>query len=573
MTARLFGVRLAVGFLTALTTGCLGPPQQKGKWIHDYEPLSDAFGYVIELEQGWTDVTQQSFYNTPQGSQIMPYSWILALEQAGGETRFIEPENIERYRYISRKASSGNPDALPVGWTKGRDSAGKDWFGLSCSACHTAQIEYVIPGTKQLMAIRIDGAPTSADFSLMNLELVAALQRTVSDTVKFDRFAAAVLPKGASDNAKAALKGEIRSQADALDTRNSINHTDVAYGFGRIDAIGFIFNQVMSTLPGMPQNAKPSDAPASYPFLWGTDQSSVVQWTGFSANASGVGVLIRNGGEVIGVYGKVQLSDSKTYASSLLIENLGRLENWVRELNSPKWPQDVFPRIDAAKAAKGEVLYAVRCAQCHQVIPRDKAIETAYKAVITPIDELGTDPGELNNLGRMYEAGLFAGKKVAVIAGDEIPDPTTGLDPLINSVVGALLHHPEETLRSLLKEHATHSLSSANNNGYKGRPLNGIWATAPYLHNGSVPNLYEILLSPEQRSKTFVLGSRMYDPIRVGYAMDQSSTTGAGYRPFTFDTSLKGNSNVGHEYGTRKPADGGLTEEQRWQLVEYMKTL
>lgn len=68
MTARLFGVGLAVGFLTALTTGCLGPPQQKGKWIHDYEPLSDAFGYVIELEQGWTDVTQQSFYNTPQGS-------------------------------------------------------------------------------------------------------------------------------------------------------------------------------------------------------------------------------------------------------------------------------------------------------------------------------------------------------------------------------------------------------------------------------------------------------------------------------------------------------------------------
>ena len=207
------------------------------------------------------------------------------------------------------------------------------------------------------------------------------------------------------------------------------------------------------------------------------------------------------------------------------------------------------------------------------MIPRNEAIKTAYKAVITPIDELGTDPGELNNLSRTYEAGLFAGKKVVVLAGDKIPDPTTGLNPLINSVAGSLLHHAEESLKSLIKEHATHTGSSDDNQGYKGRPLNGIWATAPYLHNGSVPNLYEILLPAEERSKTFVLGSRMYDPIRIGYAMDQSSTTGAGYAPFTFDVSLKGNSNAGHEYGTKKPADGGLTDEQRWQLVEYMKTL
>ena len=363
----------------------------------------------------------------------MPYSWLLALEQPNSEARFIEHENVERYRYISRKASTGNPDALPVGWTKGKDSADKEWFGLSCSACHTTQIEYVIPEAKQLVAIRIDGAPTLADFNLMNLELVEALQRTVGDADKFERFAAAVLPEGASENAKEALKGEIESQTDALDTRNKINQTEVHYGFGRIDAIGFILNQVMSTLPGMPQNAKSSDAPASYPFLWGTDQSSVVQWTGFAANASGAGVLIRNGGEVIGVYGKVQLSDSDTYASSMLIENLGRLENWVRELSSPQWPQDVFPKIDAAQAAKGEVLYADQCAQCHQVIPRNEAIKTAYKAVITPIDELGTDPGELNNLSRTYEAGLFAGKKVVVLAGDKIPDPTTGLNPLVNS--------------------------------------------------------------------------------------------------------------------------------------------
>jgi hypothetical protein len=79
------------------------------------------------------------------------------------------------------------------------------------------------------------------------------------------------------------------------------------------------------------------------------------------------------------------------------------------------------------------------------------------------------------------------------------------------------------------------------------------------------------LLPVQQRSKSFTLGSREYDPVRVGYALDQA-TTGAGYTPFTFDVSLRGNHNTGHEYLTKK--DGTpFTDEERWQLVEYMKTL
>lgn len=557
-----------------LAVGACSAPPQKGPEIHTGEPEKNAPGYVMELEQGWTDDTQQMFYNTPQGSEIMPYSWILALEQSGSTARFLAPKNIERYRYLVRNKSAGNPDALPVGWTKGADSAGKDWFGFTCAACHTTELEYVIPESKQKMVMRVNGAPTLADFNLMNLELVEALRALATDEAKFARFASAVLPQGASDSAKAALRGEVATQADVLDTRNKINHSDVPYGFGRIDAIGFILNQVMSTLPGMPENAKPSDAPASYPFLWGTDQSSVVQWTGFAANLDGAGTLIRNGGEVVGVYGKVELTKNLTYASSLHIENLGKIENWVRELNSPEWPTKVFGAVDKEKAAAGEALYAKLCSQCHQVIPRDKAIKTGYVANITPLDEIGTDPGELANLGREYKAGIFAGKKTEGVAGDKIPDPTSGLNPLINTVAGSLLHHGEETFKALLEEHATITKTGSDTKpGYKGRPLNGVWATAPFLHNGSVPNLYEILLPADQRSKSFVLGSRLYDPVRVGFSMDQPATAEA-YTPFTFDVSLKGNSNSGHEYGTQaKDGAPALTEDQRWQLVEYMKTL
>jgi hypothetical protein len=94
---------------------------------------------------------------------------------------------------------------------------------------------------------------------------------------------------------------------------------------------------------------------------------------------------------------------------------------------------------------------------------------------------------------------------------------------------------------------------------YKGRPLNGIWATAPYLHNGSVPNLDELLKRPGDRKKQFRIGSREFDVDKVGFAIDQGD--------FLFDTTLPGNSNAGHDYG------GELNEDDRLDLIEYMKSL
>ena len=105
---------------------------------------------------------------------------------------------------------------------------------------------------------------------------------------------------------------------------------------------------------------------------------------------------------------------------------------------------------------------------------------------------------------------------------------------------------------------------------YRARPLDGIWATPPFLHNGSVPNLYELLLPEEQRSKTFFLGTREFDVKRVGYV--SSNFQGA----FGVNTTTVGNANTGHQF-TNKPGRGvigpELTDSQRWALVEYLKSL
>ena len=94
---------------------------------------------------------------------------------------------------------------------------------------------------------------------------------------------------------------------------------------------------------------------------------------------------------------------------------------------------------------------------------------------------------------------------------------------------------------------------------YKARPLNGIWATAPYLHNGSVPNLWALLQPVAQRPARFFVGSREFDPVRVGQVSEQG--------PSLLDTSLPGNSNRGHLAGTTLP------EADKRALLEYLKTL
>ena len=108
--------------------------------------------------------------------------------------------------------------------------------------------------------------------------------------------------------------------------------------------------------------------------------------------------------------------------------------------------------------------------------------------------------------------------------------------------------------------------------GYKARPLNGIWATAPFLHNGSVPTLYDLLSPASERPKKFYLGNLEFDPERVGYRTEAKKGT------FKLDTSIPGNLNIGHEFrGSTGDTEGvigrALAPGERMALIEFLKTL
>ncbi|NOT13510.1 MAG: hypothetical protein HOP23_17075 [Methylococcaceae bacterium] len=383
-------------------------------------------------------------------------------------------------------------------------------------------------------------------------------------------------------------------------------------------------------------NANPANAPVSFPFLWDTPQHDFVQWNGVADNNPGghlgfLGPLSRNTGEVLGVFATFDLKKQPGdigYRSSAVQRNLIRLEEHLVSLESPLWPEGILPAIDRTLAKKGQQIFSeYKCNLCHgnPAAFNRSSSERRVIAQFASLPNLGTDPTmAVNAVSYQGDSGLFKGEMMiesTTVFGDKTPV----LAALQKTTAGVILEtdHDKSFFRrgiekiydffvaftsNPIKKTEHHVDFEINNTvpdsllAYKGRNLNGIWATAPYLHNGSVPNLYELFMpscsdaemasGKQCRSNHFTVGSREFDPVKVGLvSKDRSSYPGL----FEFDTSLPGNKNTGHQYAAGvtpiiKLDDNGkpvrnstgqfetetlppITEADRKALVEYLKTL
>jgi len=604
---------LTVAFAgTLLTTTLIGCSYQYLGIKSEPIAMSKAVGEIAErvtLEQGWSTDTRNKFWFTGQGSQIMPYRWFMWLEQPDNEQLFRDSAHMEALRYLPMAASRNNIGGLPIGFALHQNQkSGTAWVGMTCAACHTNQIDY--NDTK----ILVEGAPTLANFVKFFEKLNLSMARTLSETSKFERFAKKVLQQQYSPATAVTLKEEMKQVALMMSNRQAVNELPADYpedftSYGRLDAFGNIQNAGTAFALHDLTNKNFPTGPVSYPFLWGTHQSDVVQWNASAPNTPIIGPLVRNIGEVVGVFGGLDIKKAPwfqrligkkvRYSSTVDIMGLGKLESWVKTLRSPQWPEQYLPAIDDVKSAQGEAVYAAQCASCHQVIARDKELEH-YTANQTLISELGTDPTTSNNAScHMAKTLILQGTKERILIGDTFQVTDNAIDIPVNGVVGLVLKDIPLALKagniaertddqghkiSLLKEFGhliSQHIKSRSKRAdaaeidckdgtydagvYKGRPLNGIWATAPYLHNGSVPNLYQLLQKPQLRVDQFWVGSREFNPVTVGF---KSSAGLSEFRVKAQDGSIMaGNSNLGHRYGT------DLSNDQKWQLIEYMKTL
>jgi len=537
----------------------------------------DSANKVVRLDQGWTVADSDWFYRTTQGSQLLPYAFFLALEQADAPALFRDAHNMQKYRFLPQRPSSTNPDGLPIGFVADAESglprdllADRRSVGFTCAACHTTNINY--KGT----ALRVDGTAALINMAGFLTDLSAALEATVNDDAKFDRFAARVLGNGAKAAKKTSLRSALRASAEQHSAYNTLNRSDLADGFGRLDAFGRIFNNALMLVD--PHNGIKANAPARFPQLWDTPRLDFVQWTGVASNA-GVGSLVRNIGQMVGVFATIDPGDpppSAGYYSSVNLPNLRALERQLKRLKSPVWPENVLPPIDHRLAAAGRELFVRDCRSCHHDIERNgkDRVQTTRLSIAT----VRTDPLVAENLiNARGNTGFLAGTKQDVYFGRVLGPTDTAFHITRNTVLHMFFGKLAPRLHNKAMRHVDAGDSGPAGPGdraaiaqhsknepqlqYKARPLNGIWAVPPFLHNGSVPNLYEMLLPANRRSRQFSLGRREFDPVKVGLVTEPAEGT------FLFDTTPKGNTNAGHEFGAH------LSEEERWQVVEYLKSL
>lgn len=531
---------------------------------------------ILYIANGWSQAERDQYYHLAEGSELMPYALLANLKSVRTGKPFLQ--DMERFGFLPDHAGPANPDGLPVGLTlsgsRNAGTAGMEIVGFNCAACHVGELTY------RGQRVRLDGAPALVNLQGYQVEFKDSLDATMKNPPALVALVVAMekqrnTPGTPSDDsagkytAEPAVQsaGDVNAAPDADTSFHSVSSAvadttrpaagptfeerlkdDIAIlkarlaylkngkllidgtepGPGRVDAFGAARNLLFA------QYAMKMQSPVSFPFIWSVPdnigrKAADFIWIHYDGNTNSI--LERNIGQALGL-GAV--FNPKTYESTLRIANLHQLELLTHKLQPPKWPTDVLGPIDEAKAEKGEQIFNQKCAGCHQ----DKLFTQM---------QMGTDPNRANSFGQPVGkvpfpkavAPILDGLKKKAFADDAIsPAEQASMDA--NPVVWRA---PAQ---------------------YLARPLNGVWATSPYLHNGSVPTLDD-LLHPDRRPARFAVGNREFDPVKIGYRSDLDA---AGPNVWVYDTAQPGNSNIGHSgdaFGTTLP------EDQKSALIEYLK--
>jgi hypothetical protein len=561
---------LLVGTLLGLFGGCSTPPPAEPA-----KPETVVTGVTAPLEDyhtGLSDADRQEFYHLSEGGEILPLAMLRALKRSrtprdgAGDTLMPFTQNLERYGFIPDAVGGQNPIGLPVGMTVARSRlTNRVMVGFNCTTCHVGEL------WKDGRRVRIDGGPNMIRLNDMFGDVKTELDATLKDTGRRERFLAGVVGYKRDDDerfpADRTIADRVKDLKSDLDTAQAFKGyieampllkemSTVVNGYGRVDAFGVARNLLFG---GNEKNRRPQNAPVSLSYIWGIENTHWLQW-GANMNS----VMERNIGQSLGV-GAVFNPD--TFATTSRLDNLNKLEHLAYKITPPSWPS-AFGPIDGAKAARGRELYDRACANCHE-----KPFEVDANGLVTyqlfKLSEVGTSPLAAQNFDqtvvvdgkelRFAEAafGALENLKRRYYAANDISEQT-------QAEWENRSRRPAPRMRSTLAD-ADKYPDSAGGRVYPAKPLAGIWATAPYLNNGSVANMWDLLTAPESRPAKFPLGSREYDTAKLGYVSAPDPKSPAP--EWEFDTTGPSNSNRGHVYGTK------LSDDDKWALIEFLKIL
>jgi hypothetical protein len=394
---------------------------------------------------------------------------------------------------------------MPVGLSK--VTIGFPRVGINCAMCHTASLR---TGPEELPTI-VPAAPshqTAPQAYLRFLMACASDPRFTADTILAE--VARNYPLSALDRAlyRFVLIPQTRRALLRMKDANSWMDSRPDWGRGRIDP----FNPVKFRYLRQPIDDTIGNSDMVPLWNLAKHEGYAYHWDGLNTTLQEVVLssAIGDGTTATWVdrdFAKWNSTDPKNLSS------LRRIQNYISTLAPPKYPYAV----DVALAARGQEIYATACAECH-------AFGGRRTGTVVPVVEVGTDRHRLD----MW---------------------TTGSATTYNAYGNG---------------HDWKFSHFRTTEGYVSVPLDGLWLRAPYLHNGSVPSLSDLLRPVSERPTLFWRGYDVYDPVTVGFITEGREAERAGT---VYDASKPGNSNAGHEYGTTLPADS------KRALLEYMKTL
>jgi hypothetical protein len=397
---------------------------------------------------------------------------------------------------------------LPIGVSR-RRRLGIDQVGLNCAVCHTGTVRDRADSPPRIVL----GMPSQ------QLDLQSFVQFVLDCTLDNRLTADAIrgrLPKSGGPSAFERLLlrfGLIdRLKIQTLQLRNRIApilpDRVPRWGRGRVDTFNpYKAIQFNWSLDRLPEDER--IGAADFPSLWNQAprEGLHLHWDGDNDSVDERNLSASLGAGVTPV--------TVDHAS------LKRVRDWIWTLRPPKYP---YP-IDDALATRGAGVYAQHCLDCHADHRfRDGVKSGSHVGLVDDIDRIATDRHRLDSYTAEFAMNQYA-------------------------------LYPESVYRF------THFRKT---NGYANQPLDGIWLRGPYLHNGSVPTLRDLLEVPASRPQVFYRGYDLFDQERVGFVSTVPSANGHTF--FRFDTAVAGNGNGGHLYGTT------LSDADKRALVEYMKT-
>jgi len=428
---------------------------------------------------------------------------------------------------------------LPVGMSM-RRVQGIDRVYFTCSVCHTGVVRPAPDAKRQIVL----GMPANtfnlgalgdflfqaaADWRFRSSRLfpkVQELEELADERPDVDRYVPD--PLNPVDRMVFQYAGITLMREQLLTLTSRLRFLDVmGWGPGRVDT----FNAPKALLGFPMEKAPPVETVgiAEFPSVWNQRWKEGMQlhWDGNNTS-----VNERNLSAGFGTGATPTTLDK---------EKILRIAAWLwDQAQPPDFPPE---HLDLSLVAEGEAVYQAECGSCHGTRDAPFATEGDGSRVgtVTPIEQVATDRNRLDSYTVELAAAqnsLYAGFPEDPEACLETPDDTDDCYP-------ARFSHFRKT------------------NGYANMPLDGLWLRAPYLHNGSVPTLHDLLELPEERPHSFYTGYTVYDYENVGFVTAGAEAAEEGW---LLDTTVRGNGNGGHLYGT------GLPPAEKRALLEYLKT-